>query len=155
MSGLGRAYGSGPFHLLAVATCFAVSGYAILRLAGSARPLMIGVWFLAALVGHDFLLYPAYTALDRVAARARLRHAGQAPSWLNFVRVPVVLSGLVFMVWFPLILGVNAGTYRNASGLGTGRFLGRFVVFSGVVVLASALLYGWRLVRSRRPHRPI
>ncbi len=141
MNALRKAYGSGPFHFVAVAACFVVSGYAILRLADSAKPVLIGIWFLGALVAHDFLLYPVYTLLDRAAARGRGLGSTDRASWINFVRVPVLVTGLVFLLWFPLILGLNARTYRDASGLGTGRFLGRFLVFTATVFLVSAALY--------------
>ena len=150
MRALRRAYGSGPLHFLAVAVCLVVSGYALVRIAGSAMPVAIGVWFLAALLAHDFVFYPAYTVLDRAAGRALgRRHTGR-PSWANFVRVPVLITGLVFMIWFPLILGLNAKTYRDASGLGTNRFLGRFLVFAAVVFVCSAILYALRALLSAR-----
>lgn len=61
---------------MAVAVCFLVWGYAILRL---------------------------YTLLDRAAARGQGLHGTDRASWTNFVRVPVVIIGLVFLLWFPLI----------------------------------------------------
>ncbi|HSH62105.1 MAG TPA: hypothetical protein VK988_21145 [Acidimicrobiales bacterium] len=150
MNVIRRAYGSGPYHFVAVVVCFAVSGYAILRLADSAQPVLIGLWFLGALLAHDFLLYPLYTLLDRATARGQGLGGTDRASWINFVRVPVLIVGLVFLVWFPLILGVNAKTYRAASGLGTGRFLGRFLAFTAAVFLVSAALYCLRLLRWQR-----
>jgi hypothetical protein len=145
-----RTYGSGPFHFVAVATCFVISGYAILRLAGSSRPVMLALWFLGALLAHDFLLYPVYTVLDRAAVRAQGPRGSDRVPWINYVRVPVLVTGLVFLVWFPLILGANAKTYRDASGLGTGRYGGRFLVFTAAVFLVSAALYCLRLLRRRK-----
>ena len=150
MNALRKAYGSGLFHFVAVVVCFVVSGYAILRLAGSSKPVLIGIWFVGALLAHDFLLYPVYTLLDRAVARGQGLGGTHRASWVNFVRVPVLLTGLVFLLWFPLILGVNANTYRAASGLGTGRFLGRFLAFTAAVFLVSAALYCLRLLRWRR-----
>jgi len=145
-----RAYGSGPFHFVAVVVCLAISGYAITRLAGANKPALIAIWFLAALLGHDFFLYPVYTVLDRLAARGQGLGGTNRAAWINFVRVPVLITGLVFLVSFPLILGVNAKTYRNASGLGTGRFGGRFLIFAATVFLVSAALYCLSLLRWRR-----
>lgn len=150
MNALRKVYGSGLFHFVAVVVCFAVSGYAILRLADSAKPVLIGLWFLGALLAHDFLLYPVYALLDRAVAKGQGLGGTDRASWINFVRVPVLLTGLVFLVWFPLILGVNAKTYRAASGLGTGRFLGRFLAFAAAVFLVSAALYCLRLLRWQR-----
>jgi len=150
MKALRKVYGSGPFHFAVVAACFAVSGYAILRLADSTKPVLLAIWFLGALLAHDLLLYPLYTLLDRATARGQGLTGTDRASWINFVRVPVVLTGLVFLVWFPLILGLNAGTYRAASGLGTGRFFARFLVFTALVFLVSAALYCLRLLRWQR-----
>ncbi len=150
MTSLRRAYGSGPFHFVAVAAGLAISGYAIIRLAGADRRVLIAIWFGCALVAHDFLLYPLYTLLDRAAARGGNAGETGRPPWVNFVRVPVLLTGLVFLTSFPLILGVNDRTYRDASGLGTGRFLGRYLMFTTVVFLGSAALYGLRRLRWRR-----
>ncbi len=150
MNALRKVYGSGPYHFVAVGVCFVVSGYAILRLADSAEPVLLAVWFVGALLAHDFLVYPAYTLLDRAAARGQGLTDSDRASWINFVRVPVLLTGLVFLVWFPLILGLNAKTYRDASGLGTGRFLPRFLAFTAFVFLVSAALYCLRLLRWQR-----
>ena len=147
-----RAYGSGPFHFVAVVTGLIVSGYAIVLLGGSNQAVMIAIWFAAGLLGHDFLLFPVYALLDRAAARRRRRRGAGSPPWLNFVRVPVVLCSLVLLVWFPLILGVNDKTYRAASGLSTDRFLVRYLVFVGTVFAVSALIYALRLHARRRTH---
>jgi len=147
---LRKVYGSGPLHFVAVVVCFLISGYAILRLADATKPVLLALWFLGALLLHDFLFYPMYTPLDRAAARGQGLSDTDRSSWINFVRVPVLLTGLVFLVWFPLILGVNAKTYRDASGLGTGRFFGRFLVFTAAVFLVSAALYCLRLLRWQR-----
>jgi len=135
---------------VAVVVCFVVSGYAIVHLAGSNQPVLLALWFLGALLAHDFLLYPVYTLLDRAAARGQGPAGARRASWINFVRVPVVLTGLVFLIWFPFILGLNAKTYRDASGLGTGRFLGRFLALTASLFLVSAALYCLRLLRWRR-----
>jgi hypothetical protein len=52
------------------------------------------LWLAASAVLHDLLLLPFYGLLDRVGQRA----AGPA---VNYVRVPVLLSGLLLLVYFP------------------------------------------------------
>ena len=39
---------------------------------------------------------------------------------INYIRVPAGFALLLLLVWFPLILGLSAVTYRRASGLGHG-----------------------------------
>ena len=144
-----RWYGAGPLHLLSVLACFAISGYAVVRITGSSRAEMIGIWFAGAIIAHDLVLYPVYALLDHAVARLR-RPRTIVPTWVNFVRVPTVLSGLVLLVAFPLIFGLNSETYRAASGRSPGSYLGRWLVFSAVVYGASGLLFAWRLLRARR-----
>lgn len=78
------------------------------------------------------------------------------PPAVNYVRVPVAFSLLLLLVWFPLILGLSAGTYHRASGLSTGPYLWRWLGVTGVLFAASAAAYALRLRRSasRPPHLP-
>jgi hypothetical protein len=101
-----RWYGANPLHLLALIGCFLVAGYAADRLVPS-NPLGVGIWFLGAVVGHDLVLMPLYSLADWPAAAVFRHRAARLPSavpWINYLRVPAVLSGLLFLVWFPLIL---------------------------------------------------
>ena len=100
-----RWYGASPLHLLALLACFGLAGYAAARLVSS-RPLGVAAWFLGAVVGHDLLLMPLYSLADR-SVMAAIRHRDpQLPvaPWINYLRVPAALSGLLLLVWFPLIL---------------------------------------------------
>jgi hypothetical protein len=142
-----RWYGAGPLHLMSVVACFGISGYAALRLVRSPAAEMIGVWFLGAIVGHDLVLYPLYALLDRAAARPG---RGPRPPAVNFVRVPAVLSGVMLVVALPLVLGLNEGTYEAATGRSLQPYLGRWLLFTGLVFSASALLYAWGLLRNGR-----
>ncbi len=45
------------------------------------------------------LLWPAYTTLDRLARR------GRPAGWANYVRVPVGISALLLLVFFPVMCG--------------------------------------------------
>ena len=149
MTGLRRWYGAGPLHLMSVAACFAISGYAAARMLRSPAAELLAVWFAGAIVGHDLVLYPLYALLDRAASRPG--RSGPRPSVVNFVRVPALLSGLVLLVAFPLVLGLNRQTYGGATGRTVQPYLGRWLVFTALVFSASTLLYGWRLLR----HRPV
>ena len=148
MTSLRRWYGSGPLHLVSVAVCFAISGYAAVRMVRSPAAVPLGIWFAGAIVGHDLVLYPLYALLDR--AGSRLARGGPRPPAVNFVRVPAVLSGLVLLVAFPLVVGLNRQTYAGATGRSVQPYLGRWLAFTALVFAASTLLYGWRLLR-RRP----
>jgi hypothetical protein len=92
----------------------------------------------------------------RTAGRAAGSPALAGPPAVNYVRVPVAFSLLLLLVWFPLILGLSAGTYHRASGLSTGPYLWRWLGVTGVLFAASAAAYALRLRRSasRPPHLP-
>ena len=64
-----RRYGASPLHLVAHVAAFALAGWAILKIAGLGGAQRVLVWFAAAVILHDLVLLPAYTALDRVLQR--------------------------------------------------------------------------------------
>jgi hypothetical protein len=88
-----------PRCLLALLGCFALAGYAAVQLVPS-RPLAVAVWFLGAVVGHDLLLMPLYSLTDR-SALAAIRHRAPRPPavpWINYLRVPAGLFGLLLLI---------------------------------------------------------
>ncbi len=137
---LGRVYGAGPLHLLATLASLALAAYAFSRIFAGGGAVNVVLWFVGAVVLHDIVAFWLYTGLDRLA-RGR-RGAGGA---INYLRVPAVLSGMAFVVYFPLILGL--GRYERATTLSPDVYLGRWLAISGALFAASALLYA---VRARR-----
>ncbi|MEU9322062.1 hypothetical protein [Streptomyces sp. NPDC048295] len=97
-----RWYGSGPLHLLVLIASFALTGYALVRLF-DVRPVEVAIWFVGAAIVHDLFLLPLYSLAD-LSAQAVLRHRAprmpQSP-WINYLRVPAFLSGVLLLVWFP------------------------------------------------------
>jgi len=146
-----RWYGAGPLHLLSLIAAFALAGYAGVRLL-SADLIGVLTWLVGAAVVHDLLLFPLYAIADR-SMQAVLRHrAGtddRGVPWLNYVRVPALLSGLLLLVWFPLILRLPAG-YPALTTLTTDPYLERWLLVTGVFFAGSALVFAWSLRRHRR-----
>lgn len=139
-----RWYGEGPLHLLLMAASFALAGYAGVRLlAGDTWGVI--VWFVGAALVHDLVLVPLYAGADRLLCRT----AGRRPDLVNFVRVPVFLSGLLLLVWFPLITR-QAERYEPASGLSLAVFLGNWLLITAALFSVSAL---WLVVRTLRLRR--
>lgn len=139
-----RWYGEGPLHLLLLAASFALAGYAGVRLlAGDTWGVI--VWFVGAALVHDLVLVPLCAGADRLL---RLP-AGRRPDLVNFVRVPVFLSGLLLLVWFPLITR-QAERYEPASGLSPDVFLGNWLLITAVLFSVSAV---WLVLRTLRPRR--
>ena len=141
---LRRGYGEGPLHLLLMAASFALAGYAGVRLlAGDA--LGVAVWFVGAALVHDLVLAPVYAAADRLLCRS----AGRRSGLVNFVRVPAFLSGLLLLVWFPLITR-QTRRYEPASGLSPDVFLGNWLLITAALFLVSGV---WLVVRTARQRR--
>jgi hypothetical protein len=147
-------YGAGPLHLLSLLACFALAGYAAVQFVAS-RPLAVAVWFAGAVIGHDLLLVPLYSLADR-SALAVIRH--RAPGlptvgWINYVRVPAALSGLLLLVWFPLIFRLT-GVYHASTTLSPDPYLWHWLAVTGALFLLSAVAFAVRLRGTRVPAPP-
>ncbi len=144
-----RLDGESPLRLVLLLCSFALTGYAGVRLL-SGDWFGIALWFVAAAVLHDLVLLPLYALADRAVAAVL-----PAPArWINHVRVPAFVSGVLLLVWFPLILGQQERRYEHATGLSAGVFWPRWLLITAVLFGASALwlvirmaIRGWR----RRP----
>jgi len=149
-----RWYGAGPLHLLALLAGFAVAGYAAARLVPSA-PLGIVIWFLGAVIGHDLLLFPLYTLADRSAAAVLRHRAARWPAlpWINYLRVPAALSGLLFLLWFPLILRLRT-RYQASTTLSPDPYLWHWLAVTGALFLLSAVALALRIRGLRQPPEP-
>ncbi|WP_431961714.1 hypothetical protein [Actinacidiphila sp. bgisy160] len=148
-----RWYGAEPLHLLVLICSFAISGYACVRLFAQ-RPVEVVAWLVGAAILHDIILLPLYSLAD-LSARSVLRHRARdmpTPGWINHLRVPAFLSGVLLLVWFPLIFGLS-GPYQGATGLTDAVYLGRWLAVTAVVFGLSAVVLAFRLGRIRRRAR--
>jgi hypothetical protein len=145
-----RWYGASPLHLLAMLACFGLAGYAAARLIPSA-PLGVAVWFLGAVIGHDLVLMPLYSLADRSAIMAIRHREPQLPAgpWINYLRVPAALSGLLLLVWFPLILRLPS-PYHASTTLSADPYVWHWLGVTGALFLLSAVALAFRLRRSSR-----
>lgn len=153
-----RVYGSHPLHLLTLLAGFALFGYVLVTM----KPVTlwnpnvwwqsIAVWFAAAIVAHDLVLFPIYALADRMLVAAR-RPAAKMPV-LNYIRVPALGAALTLVVFLPGIIEQGAPTFRAATGLTQEVFLGRWLLLTAAMFTISAVIYAIRLVVvSRRPER--
>lgn len=147
-----RHYGAHPLNLLALLASFALAGYAAVLLVQS-RPIAVIVWFVGAAVGHDLILLPLYAIVDRPLLRFGRRHPDRPPnaSWINYVRVPALLSGLLLLVYLPSIAGLS-GIYTDTTDLPASRYFARWLAVTGTLFLLSALAFAVHL-RRNRTHR--
>jgi len=135
-----RRYGDSPLQLLLLLGSFALTGYAGVRLLHGDW-LGIVLWFVGAAVLHDLVLLPLYGLVDRA-----LQRVVPAPaSYVNFVRLPAFVSGLLLLVWFPLIAGTQRSRYERSTGLSADVFLPRWLLITAALFAVSAL---WLWVRT-------
>jgi hypothetical protein len=154
-----RRYGAGPLHLLAHLAAFVICAYALAQIVDGGAAVNFVVWFGGAAVLHDLVFLPVYSVLDRLAhGWARLVH-GTAPRALrhpevpviNHVRVPALISGLLLLIYFPLILGRAESEYVRATGHHLHGYARNWILITAALCGGSALLYAIRVqLRSRR-----
>ncbi|HWF26845.1 MAG TPA: hypothetical protein VG327_00440 [Mycobacterium sp.] len=152
-------YGSHPLHLLTMASGFALLGYivATFKPATLWNPgtwwQSIAVWFAAAVVGHDLVLFPLYALADRVVSTRTNRRLSH-PKVLarNYIRVPALGAGLTLLIFLPGIIEQGGATYQAATGQTQQPFLGRWLLLTAAMFAVSAVAYATRLaVACRRP----
>jgi hypothetical protein len=145
-----RWYGANPLHLLAMLGCVLLSDYAAVRLL-HVKPIGVALWLVGAVVGHDLVLFPLYVLADR-SVMAVFRHRPPklpAVPWINYLRVPTVLSGILLLMWFPLIFRIPSH-FPRTTDLSLNPYLGHWVAITGVLYLLSAAAFALRLRPGRR-----
>jgi len=145
-----RWYGASPLHLLTMVGCFALAGYAAAELLPN-NPVGIPVWFVGAVIGHDLILMPLYTLADRSAIAVFRHRQPKLPAvpWINHLRVPTALSGMLLLIWFPLILRLPA-RFTATTTLSLDPYLWHWLAVTGALFLLSAAALAWRLRTGRR-----
>ncbi len=148
-----RHYGAGPLHLLALLASFAFVGYIVARVATVDHRWQILLWFVGALVLNDFIVFPLYSLADRSWRSQGRRHPetmNRVP-WINHLRAPAVISGVLLLISFPMVFRLDPTDYQRATNLTPDPYLARWLLITGVLFAASALLYAVRLGKTTRP----
>jgi hypothetical protein len=154
-----RRYGANPLHLIAHLIGFAIAAYAIVQLLDQRRWVNWLAWFLAAALLHDLVLLPAYSILDRIAhalsRRLHVRLPGGGPHdraqvpLVNHIRAPALISGLLLLIYFPLILGPGDPAYFSATGHHPSGYLRNWLLITSALFAVSAVTYAARVRRAR------
>lgn len=155
-----RHYGASPLHLVAFIAAIAVTGIAVKGWLDepSISVRYILIWFVGAIIAHDLLVLPLYTAFDRLALTISRRGHGRpgdpgpakqgaahspptrSPGWV-YVRVPLILSAMLLLVFGAEILREGNATYRVASGHTQDVYLSRYLIVVAALFLLSGLAY--------------
>jgi hypothetical protein len=155
-------YGAPPLHLLAIMGSFVIVAAAVVNwFRGRAHIGNVLVWYLACLLIADLVLIPLGWALDRIASwlgtrAGRLgKHPSRGAGW-TYVRVPAMLSGLLLIVFLPLIARLGDSTYRGAAAMApSDRYLVRWRLASAVMFACSGLAYVARLAKAKARRGPV
>ena len=147
-----RLYGADPLHLLAHAALLPLCAWGLIQVLRVSSPKAaegIAVWLVGAVLLHDLLLLPLYSALDRAG-----RLALPGPD-INYLRIPAGLSLLMLVVFWGTIGGRGAGTYHAVSGRSLDGYALRWLLVTAGLFAGSGLLYLARRRSGRRrpPHR--
>jgi hypothetical protein len=168
-----RLYGATPLHLIGHLVAFAIALFALHRILVGGHEINFLAWFLAAAILHDLLLLPAYSLIDRAAARSVGRRMSRPPTRevesstahsrrlevesptthstvpvINHLRAPALISGVLLLVYAPEIFGLGDRPYYNATGHHLEGYVRNWLLISVALFLGSALIYA---VRRRRP----
>ena len=153
MTGFRRLYGSHPLHLIGHLAVFFVAGWAIDQIVGGGAVVNWIAWFVGAALLHDLVLLPLYSGLDRLLGRAAStgESARRRLPAVNHLRVPAVISGILLLVYFPVILGYSSANYRNDTGHSLAGYTRNWLLITAGLFVGSALIYVVRIMRRRPP----
>jgi hypothetical protein len=151
-------YGAGPLHLLVLLAALLLAGWTVLELGlgdlfdPDSWWQSIAVWFVGAALVHDLLLFPAYALGDRLLT-SRTGSPHRIPL-LNHVRVPLLATGLTFLVFFPGIVQQGSDAHLRASGLTQEPYLERWLLLIASFFVLSGIAFGVRLLARVRQVTP-
>lgn len=160
-----RFYGARLPHLLVLTGCFLVAGCALSALGPNrlfGAPVWwqsVAVWFVGAAIVVDLVLLPLCAVANRalIAALGSLRtdpHTGPRLPVINHIRVPVLASGLLLIVFLPGIIEQGARTHLAATGHTHAPFLERWLWLTLLFCCLSALAYAVRFCVRRGRQTP-
>jgi hypothetical protein len=147
-----RSYGAGPWHLLVHLAAFAIAAFAMVQLLNQRTWVNFLAWFIGAALLHDLVLLPVYSAIDRVAHSrlSRLHRQGRGARSvpiINHMRAPALISGLLLLIYFPLILGPAEPHYLLATGHRPEGYLRNWLLITLALFAGSGVIYLIRVWR--------
>jgi hypothetical protein len=142
-----RLYGEHPAHAVVLLVSFVPALLALGQLLDERR-IDVAKWLIGSAVLHDALVLPAYVLVDAAAVALWRRRPGKV-AWLNFVRIPLAVSGMLLLVYSPEILG-KAASFQDKTGRSTDPYLEHWLGVTAILAAGSAVWYLTRLAVVRR-----
>jgi hypothetical protein len=135
-------YGASPLHLIGHLLVFALAAFAFEQMFSGSGVIQLIAWLIGFAVLQDLVLIPLYTLAGRGLSRLPVLA-------VNHVRVPAVISGILLLVYAPLIFDLGQRTYFVSSGHEPTGYLRNWLLITAGLFLGSGLLYAWRRLRRR------
>lgn len=148
-----RHYGASPWHLAGHLLLLAVAAFALDRIASAASLAEVIVLYIGLVIAHDLILLPALSGMDRLtrAALTRLPAPRRPPvPMINHLRAPALISGLLLLIYAPLISGKADRGYLLVSGHHATGYLRNWLLICLGLFLGSGLIYALRVLRAAR-----
>lgn len=143
-----RRYGATPLHLAGHLAAFGVAVFALAQLIGGGGWINFVAWFIGAALLHDIVFLPLYSLLDRVPLSLHRQLRERRVPIINHIRAPALISGLLLIVYFPLILGASGPEYYKATGHHLHGYVRNWLLITAALFLGSAVVYGVRVWRA-------
>jgi hypothetical protein len=121
-------------RVLAYLAMLPLCAWALLELLGGRSATRIALWLAAAVIVHDLVVLPLYSAADRVA-RSALRGA------VNYVRIPAALSLLMLVVFLGHDRRGRRGRLPGDQRAGVRGYAARWLLATAALFAGSGLLY--------------
>jgi hypothetical protein len=147
MNTIRRLYGEHPAHAVVLVLSLVPAAFALQQLLDE-RTIDVGTWLVGGAVLHDGVLLPLYVVADAVAVALWRRRPGRV-AWLNFVRIPLAVSGMLLLMYSPLVLR-QASSFEGKTGRPIDDYLGRWLLVTAILAAASAVWYVLRVLAVRR-----
>jgi hypothetical protein len=151
-----RRYGASPLHLAGHLVVFAIALFAIWRIASAQSVVKLIALYIGFAIAHDLIFLPAYSGLDRAMrtaiARLPIGRPGSVPA-INHIRAPALISGLLLIIYAPMVSGRDARGYLLSSGHPVDGYLRNWLLISVALFLGSAVIYALRVGRAATKSR--
>lgn len=149
MSRVRRFYGAQPLHLLATVVALAIVAAGIAGwLQADLDTRGIAIWAVASTLAFEWILLPLAWALDRIALAPIAPRVNRV-----YIRAPALLSGLLLIVFAPLIFKADTPTFEAITGMSPPDYLIRWLLATAAMFAISGLAYAFSLRRSARRQR--
>jgi Kef-type K+ transport system membrane component KefB len=129
-----RLYGASPLHLVGHLAFLVLAAYALVQIAGIRDARYAIAWLIGAVLFHDAILWPLYSGANAVASAGLGR-------LVNYVRVPIGLSLVLLLAFYPVIAEKGENTYMRVAGRDWSGYLTRWLIVTAVLFALSGALY--------------